>query len=135
MERDAPKTENQKSAKSKNRKRRVVRYLNMDRLGDLKLAEFFFWRGIWRKVQWTDDADFLFHILEQNICWSEVKDKVVNKIPGVTFLSGKQEHAYAFKKFTQLHNLTQEDLRFPETFILPEELKLYLETHRVAAAH
>jgi hypothetical protein len=107
----------------------------MDRVGDLKLTEFFFWRGIWKKVQWADEADFLFHMLEHSICWSDVKDKLVNKVPGVTFLSGKQEHAYAFNKFAQLHNLTQDDLRFPETFILPEDLKLYLETHRVLASH
>ena len=123
--------ENEGKKTKKRMKRKVVRYMNMDRVGDLKLMDYFFWRGTWRKVQWADDADILYHVLEHNISWSEVKPYLVNKIPGVSFLSAKQEHAFVFKKFVQYNGIKHEDFNFPQTFIMPRDYGEYVETHRV----
>lgn len=121
-------TINKKKTKTAKR-RKVLKYYNVDRLGDLKVSEYFFWRGIWKKVQFADDADLLFHIFEDNIDWSWVKEKMVNKVPGVTQLSTKQQHAYVFKKFSQYHDDPMKELGFPETFLLPYEYKQYLQAH------
>ena len=42
--------------------KKPIKYLNIDRLGDLKLAEYFFWKGTWTKMQWQEEAEFLFHL-------------------------------------------------------------------------
>lgn len=118
------------SLAKKKRKRKVLRYFNVDRLGDLKLFDYFFWRNIWRKVQWADDADLLFHVLEDHIHWPSVNKKCVNKIPGVTLLSTKQQHAYVFRKWKQIHGEEIEELNFPETYILPREFSRYVAAHR-----
>ena len=104
-----------------------MKYLNIDRLGDLKLAEYFFWKGVWIKMQWQQDAEFLFHLQEDNIDWSSIGSCVANKIPGVTLLSTKQAHAFVCRKFQELHSEEEiPELGFPQTFILPQQYQKYV---------
>ena len=120
---------NTKNKVKKAKKRKVLKYYNVDRLGDLKVCEYFFWRGIWKRELLAYRADFLFHIFEDNIDWPNVNDKMVNKVPGITFLSHKQQHAYVFRQFKRFHDNEMPELGFPETFLLPYERKKYEEVH------
>lgn len=127
--------ENNENKPKKVKKRKVLKYYNVDRLGDLKVCEYFFWRGIWKKELLAYKADFLFHIFEDNIDWSWVKDKMVNKIPGVTVLSHKQQNAYVIKQFQRIHNEEMKAIGFPETFILPHQIRQYVEAHKSNKKH
>lgn len=88
--------------------------------------------GDWQKVTKYENADFVYFSRENNIKWDTETGVMLNKVPGLGFLSKKKEQAYIMQRFEDVYG-PGENPYYLETFRMSDDHQKYLATHKVAA--
>jgi tubulin polyglutamylase TTLL11 len=84
--------------------------------------------GNWKSCSSIEDSDYVHFINERKLDYSIAHTTLINRIPGIRFLSRKREHFFILNKY---RDLMMQDCNkyFPETYLIPEDYSEYKKVH------